>query len=184
MAHAAPVQLSFTGVTGNPYLGFVPAVPTGTTVRYQVQFEDRFSDGDFSDWRDPLGPVTGWAEIGADRYVLDGDRWRGLYSSFTGEQVVSFALTGSGPLTADGDLFEGIWVAYSNFSGWHGDQGLGYRRPFVGGGASFGYLELQGATTATAVPAPGTLLLALAGLTAISLRSCRRLLPRPRAWAA
>lgn len=180
---AAPVQLSFTGVTGNPYHGFVPAVPTGTAVRYQVQFEDRFSDGDFSDWRDPLGPVTGWAEIGSDRYVLDGDRWRGMVSSFTGERVVGFALTGTGPLTADGDLFEGIFVSYSNFTGWHGDGLLGYRRHYVGVDG-FGYLELQGTTTATAVSAPGTLLLALAGLAVVSRRSCRRPQPRPLAWAA
>ncbi len=173
-AQAGPTQIRFSGVAGAPYLGFVPAVAQGTSVQYQVQFEDRFSDGDFSDWRDPIGPVTGWAEIGADRYVLDGDNWRFLASSFTGERTVSFAFTGSGPLTSDGDAFEGFFVSYSNFTGWHADELLGYRRNFPGGGAGFGYLLLSGTTTVTSVPAPGTLLLVAVAGAALSWRSCRR----------
>jgi len=171
---AATVQLDFDGSVGAPYQGFVPAVAPGTTLRYQVRFEDRVSDGDYSDYQAGPGPVTGWADIGTNHYVLDGFRFPFLFSSFTGEKVYSFALTGSGPVTSDGDLFEGIFISHSSISGWAGDGLLGYRRPSVGGGASFGYLLLEGSTRVSAVPLPSTLALLASTLPIVGLGWVRR----------
>lgn len=184
VAQAGPIHVGFSGQVTDPITGgidFYGAVPLHTAVSFSVNFYDRVGDGDLSDWRDPVGPVSGWLDLGGRHYTLTGGGPVGLHQSFfpspTYEYVVQF--TGVGPDLGLGrnEYFSGLYLQYSSVTGWGDASAVGFGLPFTGGGAAFGYLDLAGETTVgpSQLPEPGSaalVLLALAGLA--GLRSARR----------
>lgn len=171
-ARAALVTSSYSG-TVTDHL-FLPRVlldhPLGTSVAWEFTFDDAFRLLDAAGLSAQGGvdqSITGWLQVGADRYTLDR-LWMYAFTYNGGtNEIISYRpqIMGSGPSTSDdGELF-GIFLSLTpDFQMSNVAVGYGYTYP---GGIAYGYLVTEGSGSivpAQQVPVPATAWLVLPAL--------------------
>lgn len=113
-APAAPVTLQLNGqITSYQFidLGAAAGLTVGTAVNLTLSFNETWSDGTY-DFSDPLGPVSGSAQVGAYNFAFTGaDPFS--YSGFPNAVVkVQPKFTGTGPTLGGGDFF-GLFAVFT-----------------------------------------------------------------------
>lgn len=149
--------------------------PLGTSVSWQFVFDDAFRSLNPST-DDVFGGasqvVSGTATIGADVYTLNFARlasYQTLGFAPTSVERFNFQIEGSGPQSASGGSFFGVFLSFDPALTLLGNPtvGFGYTTTFAEGSVTnFGYLETTGnlRLTPNAVPLPSTALLVLLAL--------------------
>lgn len=190
-ATAAPVTARFDGTVTGYNFGFLDPAgvaldddnPVGTAVSWTLNFDDSFLGLPYSD---VFGPrvATGMVDVGSRRYVLDGMSFFSLLVDFDTGAVLRYnpQVNGTGPTTSDGADFFGLFFSFGPDLGLVGQPqiGFGYSSAFA---TTFGYLLTEGTYSVgptAAVPAPGSLGLALAALGLVAGTAGARLRALPR----
>jgi hypothetical protein len=181
-AQAALVTASYsgsvTGVSGltSQALGDHPA---GTAVSWSFTFDDAFksirpSSGDV--FGAASQPTTGSVTIGGDSYTLNYARLFSYSYDLGTDEVLwyQFQVEGSGPVTASGGSFSGLWAQLSPTMDLRsGEVGFGYGFPGV---TVYSYLGTAGTYTLRpaggggTVPLPATAWLVLPALAWLARR--------------
>lgn len=189
-APAAPVTLRLNGqITGHDFidLGAAAGLTVGTAVSLTLSFNETWSDGTY-DFSDPLGPVSGSAQVGGYTFAITGaDPFS--YTGFPNAVVkVQPKFTGTGPTLGGGDFF-GLFAVFTPALALdYLSLGYGFTTAYPDGSTitNYGYalisLDDYSVTPGgpNRLPAPATLpLVMLAALAGMAARATRRA-SRPR----
>lgn len=178
-AAAAPVTLRLNGhITGYNFidLGTAAGLTVGTNVDLTLHFNETWSDGSY-DFSDPLGPVSGSAQVGANTFNFTGAdpfSYVGFPNAVTKVQP---KFTGTGPTLGGGDFF-GLFALFTSSLALEDLQlGYGFTTVYPDGLTitNYGYalisLDDYSVTPGgpNRLPAPATLPLVMLALMALGL---------------
>lgn len=178
-ATAAPVTLRLNGhITGYNYidLGAAAGLTVGTNVDLTLHFNETWSDGTY-DFSDPLGPVSGSAQIGAYTFDFTGADPHAYIGQGNAVVKVQPKFTGTGPTLGGGDFF-GLFALFTTSLALDDlELGYGFTTVYPDGltSTSYGYalisLDDYSVTPGgpNRLPAPATLPLVMLALVALGL---------------